>query len=233
MVLTTYKEKNMSEKQGFTLLELLIVIGILAILSAVVVFILNPAETLRKSRDAQRISDLSTVKSAMGLYLTGTVTPLLDNTAGNTTCKNGTGDDTIYYSYPSDSPGAAITDTTLDGGSSSVPAAGQVLAANLGKVDGTGWIKVNLAGLSAGSPISNIPIDPINTITAVGTVASTDLVYRYMCDKNDLTFEIDAQLESTAYTTDPDNRLTRDGGNNSNLYETGTKLTILGTGTDF
>ena len=89
-------------KSGFTLLELLIVIGILAILSAVVVFVLNPAETLRKSRDAQRIADLATMKSALGLYLTQTATPLLDNTAGNTTCKNGTGIDTIYYSYPSD-----------------------------------------------------------------------------------------------------------------------------------
>ena len=227
------QKKFVSGKSGFTLLELLIVIGILAILSAVVVFILNPAETLRKSRDAQRIADLSTVKSALGFYLVHTGTPLLDNTAGNTTCKNGTGIDTIYYSYPSDSPGATITDTTLDGGSSSVPAAGQVLAANLGTVAGSGWIRINLAGISGGSPISNMPIDPINTITTVGTVASTDLVYRYMCDKNDLTFEIDAQLESTAYTTNPDNKLTRDGGNNSNLYEVGTKLTILGQNTDF
>ena len=194
---------------------------------------LNPAETLRKSRDAQRISDLSTVKSALALYLVNTATPLLDNTAGNTLCRNGTGIDTIYYSYSSDSPGATITDTTLDGGSASVPAAGQVTQANLGQVGGTGWIPVNLSGLTGGSPISNMPIDPTNTIAAVGAVASTDLVYRYMCDKNDLTFEIDAQLESTAYTTSPDDKRIKDGGNNVNLYEVGTKLTILGTLTDF
>ena len=41
-------------RKGFTLLELLIVIAIIAILSVVLVIVLNPAETLRKSRDAQR-----------------------------------------------------------------------------------------------------------------------------------------------------------------------------------
>ena len=56
----------MSEKtKGFTLLELLIVIGILAILAGVVVLVLNPAELLRQARDSQRISDLSTMRSAI------------------------------------------------------------------------------------------------------------------------------------------------------------------------
>lgn len=217
-------------QKGFTLLELLIVIGIIVILSAIVVFVLNPAETLRKSRDSQRIADLATMKSAIGLYLTSVSSPLLDNASGNPTCKNGSGTDTIYYSYPSDSPGAAITDTTLDGGSGSVPAAGQVLDADKAKVDGNGWIKVNLSGLTGGSPLSHMPVDPVNTITDPDAVVNADLVYRYMCDKNDLTFEINARLESSAFTTSPDNRHTTDGGNNSNLYEVGTKLTILGGG---
>lgn len=66
---------NMKNKKGFTLLELLIVISIIAILSVALVLILNPAETLRKSRDTQRISDLNTVKTALGLYLTSTSSP--------------------------------------------------------------------------------------------------------------------------------------------------------------
>ncbi|MCK5085475.1 prepilin-type N-terminal cleavage/methylation domain-containing protein, partial [Candidatus Parcubacteria bacterium] len=60
----TKNEKNM---EGFTLLELLIVIAILAILSAVLILILNPAETMKKSRDTQRMSDLATMKTAIGL----------------------------------------------------------------------------------------------------------------------------------------------------------------------
>ena len=70
---------NIKEKRdaGFTLLELLIVISIVAILSVALVVILDPAETLRKSRDAQRISDMNSMKTALGLYLTSTTTPYL------------------------------------------------------------------------------------------------------------------------------------------------------------
>lgn len=220
-------------KQGFTLLELLLVIGIIVILSAIVIFVLNPAETLRKSRDSQRISDLATIKSALGLYLTSVAVPLLDNTSGNTTCKGGSGTDTIYYSYPSDAPGADITDITLDG--STFTANGQVLNANKGLVNGSGWIPVNLASLAGGSPISHMPVDPTNTVaaTALGAMTTSELVYRYACDATDVTFEVNARLESTAFTTDPDNRHTSDGGNNTSVYEVGTKLTIIGAGTDF
>ena len=45
------------ESSGFTLLELLIVISVLAILSVALIVVLNPAETLKKGRDSQRISD--------------------------------------------------------------------------------------------------------------------------------------------------------------------------------
>src|SRR3990172_4173703 len=72
---------------GFTLLELLIVITILAILAVIIIFVLNPAETLRKSRDVQRMSDLATLKNAISLYMTSTTTPYLGNSSSNATCK--------------------------------------------------------------------------------------------------------------------------------------------------
>jgi prepilin-type N-terminal cleavage/methylation domain-containing protein len=224
--------------RGFTLLELLIVIAIIAILSVILVLVLNPAETLKKSRDAQRISDLNTVKTALGLFTTtATGTPYLGGPAANTICKTGgawAAADTIRYSYPSDSPGATISDATLDGGSGSAPAAGQATNANLAKTDGTGWIPVNLSRLTGGTPISNMPIDPTNTITAVATVANTDLVYRYACDVDTTTFELDATLESDTYKPGSgDDRSAKDGGNNANLYEVGTNLSVLGAGVDF
>lgn len=226
---------NHTEKKqegGFTLLELLIVISIIAILSVALVFILNPAETLKKSRDAQRISDLSTLKTALGLYLTSTTTPYLGSLTANTACRanNGTAwttNDKIFYSY-SAAP-AAITDTTLDG---ATVASFAVSTTTPSLTDSTGWIPVNFDTLSSGSPISNLPLDPVNTIADVANVASTDYVYRYGCMAAPLSFEINAQLESEAYTVTDDKR-TKDGGNNSNFYEVGTNLKIFGTGSDF
>lgn len=219
---------------GFTLLELLIVMGILAILAAVVVFILNPVEILKKARDSQRISDLATIKSAFGVYLTSTTTPVLDNSAyasRNNKCKNGSGTKTLYYSLPSDAPGGAITDSNLD--SSAFTAAGQVTNANLGKVDGNGWLPINLTALSNGAPVSNWPIDPTNSVADLAVATSSDLVYRYACDKNSLMYEINAKLESDAFTVDPDNKLMKDGGNSPVFYEVGTSLQILSSGSDW
>ena len=58
--------------KGFILLELLIVIAILAILTTVIILVLNPAEALRKTRDTQRVTDLDNLKSVLLLYLAET-----------------------------------------------------------------------------------------------------------------------------------------------------------------
>lgn len=58
----------MRNKKGFTLLELLIAIAVIAILSAAIIFLLNPAETLRKTRDLKRAADIKQIESAVRLY---------------------------------------------------------------------------------------------------------------------------------------------------------------------
>ena len=68
---------NIDVKKGFTLLELLIVIAILAILASVTFVALNPAELLKKSRDAQRLADLAWVQTAINSYIANTSTPIL------------------------------------------------------------------------------------------------------------------------------------------------------------
>lgn len=221
-----------NKKSGFTLLELLIVIAIIAILSVALVLVLNPAETLKKSRDAQRISDLSTIKTAIGLYMTSVSPTYIGGTADNNLCKAtpaavwGVTPATSRISYSL--PSASITDTTLDGGAVGVRAGVTTPALTTG----SGWLPVNFGNIAGGSPISNSPVDPTNTVASASAVTSADLVYRYGCSVTPLAYEIDAQLESTAYTV-TDNKLITDGGNNAAYYETGTDLSILGTGTDF
>jgi prepilin-type N-terminal cleavage/methylation domain-containing protein len=78
---------NLASREGFTLIELLVVIAVVAILSIVVVLTINPAEMLRQSRDAQRISDLNTLKSALNLYLVDSSVPnLASSSAGYGGC---------------------------------------------------------------------------------------------------------------------------------------------------
>lgn len=214
-------------KKGFTLLELLIVIAILSILGAIIIFVLNPAETLKKARDAQRITDLSSIKNALGIYLTTKTSISLDgqtDSSANTKCMGGTSQDTIWYSL--DSSTLSISDTTLGAGTSVNLSAQISTSTQLGYVDGYGWIPVNLSSLVGGSPISAFPIDPVNTIASASDVRYTDLVYRYSCKASTLGFEVDARFESDAYTVE-NNKMLRDSGNNVELYEAGTDLTIL------
>lgn len=232
---------NTREKRegGFTLLELLIVIAIIAILSVALVFVLNPAETLKKSRDAQRISDLKTLKTAIGLYLTSVSTPDLDAAVANVCLGSANTAAQISYSFETTDVSCAVniaegTDVAT-GSSFSATDMCRYVAANAFSVDGTGWVPVNLTSLTGGSPISALPADPVNTVAAPATPVSTDLVYRYACQnagttgKPSYVFEVDAQLESDAYTL-TDDRRAKDGGDNPNYYEVGTSLKLIGAG---
>ncbi len=53
---------------GFTLIELIIVIGIIAILASMVLFIVNPVAQFQKANDARRKSDLSQIQKALEQY---------------------------------------------------------------------------------------------------------------------------------------------------------------------
>lgn len=55
----------MIKKQGFTLIEILIAIGILAILSAIVIIAINPARQFAQARNTQRWSDVNTILNAV------------------------------------------------------------------------------------------------------------------------------------------------------------------------
>ena len=174
-------------KKGFTLIELLIVIGILAILTAAVVVVLNPAELLKQARDSQRMSDLDSVKSAVSLYLATASTP--DLTEGITGDAARTTAATSTYN-----PFTTITNYSI----SSTTA-----------INGTGWVTVKLSDTSGGSPLSALPLDPVN---------NTNYFYGWAADESANTFELDARLESSKYS----GKMTTDGGSSADFYEIGT-----------
>lgn len=192
----------MYSHKGFTLLELLIVIAVVAALSAVVILVLNPAELLRQARDSNRVADLTALKKALSLFLLdvpgGSLAPLY------TTC---------YMSAPL---GIATTTTrcgNLFSASGAINATSSVASSTMRKVNGTGWIPVNFNAMSTKAPFGALPVDPINNAT-----------YYYAYAASSSIFEIDAaKLESNKYGAGgPKDLVGPDGGDQPTVYETGT-----------
>lgn len=204
-------KKESSKKLGFTLLELLIVIAIIAILSVVVVLFINPTEMLKKGRDVQRISDLATIKTAISLFL-------------QDSALNSLGTSTVCGTSPTPNSGTKIRSTVASSTSAYLDTF-SATSSNAGTLDDTTttWIPVNFQGVTSGAPVSNLPLDPVNTDTSAGAY-----FYRYGCWTNN-NFEIDAALESDAFTL-ADDRRSKDGGNSPTRYEVGTDLRVLPAG---
>lgn len=54
---------------GFTLIEILMTMAVIAVLASVLFIIINPTEQARRARDSKRVSDLATIKTAIDLAL--------------------------------------------------------------------------------------------------------------------------------------------------------------------
>ena len=192
--------KSTNKEAGFTLIELLIVIAIIAILSVVVILALNPAELLKQARDSNRISDMSTLKNALSLYVADGLTAISPSY-------------TLCYVSTGTTPGAncgsgfstAYTTTTSTGART---------------VAGSGWIQVNFSAISSGSPIPQEPIDPINNATNFYGFAATSTSYG---------FKLVTNMESTKYAnggnSDVENTDGGTGGASSSvLFESGSNV---------
>lgn len=197
-------------KKGFTLLELLIVMAVLAILASILLVVVKPQQIFSKARDTQRKSDMRNLQMALETYLTeaGSSPNLaFGSVTANASCVGGSGTVIVWTSA-----GSGTTVTPPSG-------FGKLNASSTIGTDGTGWLPVNFAGV-ASLNLSALPVDPTNSATD----ATPSLYYSYACKTNS-TYELDANLENM--TADE----TSDGGNNNALYEAGTDKTIIPAGT--
>ena len=176
-------------KKGFTLIELLAAVAVVSILAIVTVLTINPSELLRQARDANRASDVNTLNKAVSLYYS-------DAMNNPSTMFMGTSS-VIYISIP-DTTGATSTAGDQCQGLN-LPAAPTgytyqcAASSTYTKVDGTGWLPINLKSYVAGAVISELPVDPINT-------TSTNYYYTYQTDGIG-GYEITGIFESQKYKT--------------------------------
>lgn len=92
--------------RGFTLVELLVVISIIAILAAVVILVINPLELIHRSRDATRIKDLDNLVQAINVSMQEA--GMSSNSIVSILCK----ESGIYPCSGSSNNGTRLTDGT-------------------------------------------------------------------------------------------------------------------------
>jgi len=192
-----------SRISAFTLLELLIIIGILAIVGVIVMLIVNPAEMFKQSRDTRRMVDLKNIDSAVRLARTESIF------MGNTNI--------VYISVPDPALSVNATSTCPNMGLPPLDPSWKyncVSQNNLAKNNGTGWIPINFSSLGVGSPFASLPIDPENT-------TSSWRYYRYITDSKGKYIAVSG-LYSDKYKPEA----AKDGGGDSEKFEVGTNMSL-------
>ncbi len=196
--------RNNTQK-GFTLIELLVVIAIIAVLSVVVILTLNPAEILRQARDSNRISDMSTLKSGLSLFLADVAT--------SSEALGVAGRCYMYFA------GANTATSTCVAWFATNTISPPLTATSTSKsTNGSGWIPVNLNAISSGAPFGNLPTDP----------AQNDGIHFYSYIPNAASgFKLATKMESTKYSFGGSGDIvSTDGGNDTRTYETGSVISL-------
>jgi formylglycine-generating enzyme required for sulfatase activity len=166
----------------------------------VVVLTLNPAQLLAQSRDANRLSDLATLSSAINLYNT--------DQSGASSYSLGLSS-TTYVSIPD--PTASTTCGGLGGNFTPGGYFTCATTSTFRNASSSGWIPINFNAISAGSPLGTLPVDPTNS-------TSSNLYYSYQTNGN--TFRLAAVPESQKYLAS--------AGANPTMFVAGSNTTLDG-----
>ena len=198
----------MKTSPSFTLIELLIVIGIISILTTVTVLAINPAEFFKEARDTKRIQHVRELSEAINL---ASLSNSLDKDGSYTNSCIGQSNPRIFVSVPSDN---GETAPTAPSGWTIVRAA---TTENLNQTDGTGWLPIDFdtaANAIGSSLISALPIDQTNTF-------ASGLYYTYICGSHEVTAALESIRKGALHLTDK--------GDDPDSFEVGNNLANGGT----
>lgn len=193
------------KKKGFTLVELLISIGIIGVLSAIVVVSINPAQRLSEFRDVTRINDVKNISKALQVMMAidETFMPCSSDTTGASRL--------IYSAF----------------GFSTIPSGFTIAkvwdATSKPKNIYSGWVDWYASDMTKTPPLSLWPTDPSN-----GYKNERVFMYTLACNNEYRRFEINTTFESNKYMEGGSKDPGAIDGGDTNLYEVGNRaLDIL------
>jgi len=169
------------KNKGFTLIEFLVVLALIAILASVLIVIIRPAEIFKRGRDAQRQGDLRILSSAIDAYIAERAQNV--SLGWTATCTN------LYFSVP--------TTTVLPGWPYISPPLTTVTGTNSQAVNGTGWIPLNFSAVSFLN-LPSLPLDPRNGQTIKVNGEDVIFAYAFACNpSNPESYKLCAKLEGS------------------------------------
>ena len=214
----TTRNTRGQKKKGFTLIELVMAIAIMAVVSITVIVLVNPINVFREARDSQRIADVEQMNRVMGLYSANIGNPSASECDNK--CYVGLGSGTTMLNQQ----GLAIPRC---GQRYSATTNNTTVTSTVQAIDGTGWVPIDLRPMSEsiGVPIAGWPIDPKTVVVTNNSTSSPQVIvtssqyYSFACLNGG--WEFTARLESARYAS---SNAETDGGTDLRLYEVGTNV---------
>ncbi len=205
------------ENKGLTYVELLIVLGLIPVLIGLGGGVFKIQDYFKKTRDLQRINDITLLNNALNFYFQNATS--VDPDGPNLT-NRGVDESlpTIFVSVPGEKD--KFFESCFYYPTGKIYYIYQTNKNDYQRTDSFGWIPINFQEVNYPG-LSVLPVDPINTL-------NSGLYYLYAFQRTPPQYEISVGFESPEFQKGGSaDKVSTDGGNDDNRLEMGTNLNII------